>query len=151
MLSKHLRLPVFILTCFVLVSRSFAGINAEYNQAYQDYQESKTKEEITRAAERFLELADRDDAGALKANALYWAAECWYDLKEWLKALNTFEKVLVIPGSNKEEAARFKVAVSNARLGNIESAKWELERFLRDFPSSTLVDRARQELGELKK
>jgi TolA-binding protein len=133
------------------VSNSFAGINAEYNQAYQDYQASKTREEITKAAERFLELADREDAGALKANALYWAAECWYDLKEWLKALNAFERVLVIPSSNKEEAARFKVAVSNARLGNIKSAKWEFERFLRDFPSSSLVERAKQELAELEK
>lgn len=151
MLRKQSLFFTLILICFLLPSLSSAGISAEYNQAYKSYQEAKTRVEITKAAERFLELADRDDAGALKANALYWAAECWYDLKEWLKALNTFERVLVTPGSNKEEAARFKVALSNVRLGNIESAKWELERFIRDFPSSSLIKRAGQELADLEK
>jgi len=68
-----------------------------------------------------------------------------------LKALNCFEKVLILPQSNKEEAARYKVAVCYARLGWNEAARWELDRFIRDYPSSSLVTKAKNELSKLGK
>lgn len=147
----YLLISSIILFQVLTSDAAVAGIGAEYNAAFQTYKSATTKAEIEQAAERFLVLADRKDADALKANALYWAAECWYDLKEWMKALNSFEKVLLIPGSSKEEAARFKVALCYARLGEVETAKWELNRFLRDFPSSSLVGRIRKELSDLSK
>ncbi len=140
-----------ILTLTVAVNHSFAGFREDYNQAYQTYQAAKSKAKIKASAEAFLKLAGRNDAGALKSNSLYWAAECWYDLKDYLRALNSFEKVLILPKSNKEEAARYKVAVCYTRLGWVKAARWELNRFIRDYPSSSLVDKAKKELEGLAK
>jgi len=142
---------VVILALTVAVNHSFAGFREDYNQAYQTYQAAKSRAEIEASAEAFLKLAERNDAGALKSNSLYWAAECWYDLKDFLRALNGFEKVLILPKSNKEEAARYKVAVCYTRLGWDKSARWELNRFIRDYPSSSLVGRAKKELEGLSK
>jgi len=150
-MKSQVRLIILLISLLQVLGadKAVAGIGAEYNDVYQNYKSATTKAEIEKAAQRFLALAERKDAGALKANSLYWAAECSYDLKEWLKALNGFEKVLLIPGSNKEEAARFKVAVCYARLGETGSAKWEFNRFLRDYPSSSLVQRVKKELNDL--
>ncbi len=127
-----------------------ADFRQDYDHAYQTYKAATTPAEIRTAARTFQMLADRKDAGNLKVNSLYWLAECWYDLKEYLKALNCFERALLYPMSNKEEAARFKVAVCYARLEWNEAARWELSRFLRDYPSSQLAGRVRQELQKIK-
>ncbi len=142
---------VVVLALCLLAETAFADFREDYNQAYQRYQAAGTRAEIKASAEAFLKLADRADAGALRSNSLYWAAECWYDLKDYARALNSFEKVLVLPKSNKEEAARYKVAVCYARLGWTEAAKWELNRFMRDYPSSSLVGKAKKELKGLSK
>jgi TolA-binding protein len=145
---------LFSVLCFALAigTQAFgADFSADYNLTYQEYQAAKTGAQIETVADKFLKLADRDDSGALKANSIYWAAECYYDLKNYLKALNCFEKVLLLPQSNKEEAARYKVAVCYARLGWTEAARWELNRFVRDFPSSSLAGKAKNELNSLGK
>jgi len=142
---------VLCIVTMVGVQAFCADFKTDYNQTYQEYQAAKHREQIEAVAEKFLKLADRDDAEALKANTIYWAAECYYDLKNYLKALNCFEKVLILSQSNKEEAARYKVAVCYARLGWNEAARWELNRFVRDFPSSTLAGKAKSELGSLGK
>ena len=144
-------LSILILGLLFISHSAIADFRTDYNQVYQEYQASKTRAEIETVAVKFLELADRDDAGSLKANTLYWAAECFYDVKNYLKALNCFEKVLVLPQSNKEEAARYKVAACYARLAWNKAAKWEFDRFIRDYPASPLVAKARTELSKLGK
>ena len=126
-----------------------ADYRSDYDAALQAYQKATTRSQIETAAQRLGELAASPDAGSMRANALYWQGECYYDLKEYLKALACFECALLYPMSNKEEAARFKVAMVYAVLGWKETAQWEFSRFLRDFPASQLVPRARTELQKL--
>ena len=144
-----LSLTVFVLFLTVLIDPVCAGFRDDYNSTYKAYQSAKTAAEYTRVAERFLKLSAREDAGLLRGNTFYWAAECWYAQKQYLHALNGFERVLLIPQSNKEEAARFKVAMCYGRLGWEKCAKWEMNRFLRDYPSSSLVKLIRKELKKL--
>ncbi len=121
----------------------------DYDAAMAMYRVAKTKAEYEAAAQRFQALAERKDAGLYKVNALYWLAECWYDLKQYLRALNGFERVLLFPMSNKEADARFKVALCYARLGWVKGARWEFEQFLRDYPHSANASKARAELQRL--
>ncbi len=126
-----------------------ANFRADYDKAYKAFQNAKTTKQKTAVAKTFETLSLRKDAGTLKANSVYWEAECWFQLKDYQHALNKFERVLLHPQSNKEEAARFKVAVRYVKLGLIETAKWELSRFLRDYPASKLTTLVRKELNAL--
>lgn len=63
----------------------------------------------------------------------------------------TFERVLSTPQSNKEEDARYKAAICCARLNWIQTARWELSRFMRDFPASRHINSIRAELDKLPK
>jgi len=130
-------------------SLAWAGFNEDYNQALNTFRSAKTPADYKNAADLFGALIARKDAGDLFGNCLYWQAEAWFGLKEYAKALNAFEKALLYPQPNKEEACRYKVAVCCIRLGWIEEARWELTRFLRDYPRSEWVVAAKRELDKL--
>jgi len=87
----------------------------------------------------------------LRPNCIYWEGECWFALRDFLRALMTFERVLSTPQSNKEEDARYKAAICCARLNWIQTARWELSRFMRDFPASRHINSIRAELDKLPK
>lgn len=135
---------------FVLPLLSLAGnFQADYDAAYKTYQAASDRDLKLKAAQLFEALTVRPDGGTLTPNAWYWLGECWYDLKDYPQALTCFERTLLYPQSNKEEAARFKVGMCYVRLGWSEAARWELSRFMRDYPRSDLLNIVRRELEKL--
>jgi TolA-binding protein len=146
--SLWITLTVLYLT-FGAVQAVHAGFGADYNKVLKNFQSAKRPEDYKAAALQFGLLAERKDAGMLQSNCFYWLGECWYELRDYVQALNCFEKVLIFPKSNKEEAARYKVALCYVRLDWSDSARWELARFLRDFPASALVAVVKKELEKL--
>jgi len=147
--SPALVIGLAILATVCLSNLATAGFQQDYDKAVTSFRSCKAPADYRKAAEEFGSLIARKDAGALLGNCLYWQAECWYGLKEYEKALNAFEKALLVPNSNKEEACRYKVAACYSRLGLNDSARWELTRFLRDFPNGSLTGSAKKELDKL--
>ena len=148
-MMRHIFLALVLSVLAAFPRLAHADYKSDYDAALQAYQKAADRSQIEAAAAQFGRLAERADAGSMQPNVLYWQGECYYDLKEYLRALACFERALLYPMSNKEEAARFKAALTYSVLGWKETAKWELSRFMRDFPSSTLVPRARSELQKL--
>ncbi len=149
-LRRNICIVALLITAlFFHFSDALAGFNEDYEKAVKTFQSAKSSTDYQTAIRLFTALADRKEGGALHANCIYWLAESWYGLKDYVKALNGFEKVLLIPKSNKEEASRYKVGVCYVRLGWNDSARWELSRFLRDYPSSTLAGVTKRELEKL--
>lgn len=150
-MKKSTYLPL-ILTLSVLLFCTTAwagGFQQDYDRALKAFQSSKSTSDYQAAAKAFSALVERKDGGTLHPNCIYWLAECWYGLKSYAQALNGFERALLYPKSNKEEACRYKVAICYVRLGWKEAAKWELSRFLRDYPKSNLAGSVKKELDKL--
>jgi len=143
------RLTLALLSSLTVFAAARADFRDDYDRAVAEYQKASNRSNYEAVAARFMALSKRDDAGSLRDNVFYWLGESHYDLKDYLKALDCFERVLLHPQTPKEESARFKVAVCYANLGWIEAAKWELSGFLRDYPASQLTQRARAELQNL--
>jgi len=125
----------------------------DYDQTYRDFQtatDQNSKEKLRTCAERFHELSQRDDAGSLRANCIYWQGQCLYQMGSYLPAMQVFERVLTLPGSNKEEAARFKVVQCLIRLKWKKEAQWEFDRFGRDYTQSALMATLKAEMKILK-
>ncbi|MBM3328311.1 MAG: hypothetical protein FJY67_02400 [Calditrichaeota bacterium] len=151
---KHLpvysgRCVLLLLMPLLVVSAGLAAFQDDYDRAFKKYQASRSNSDYESAAAAFAALSARSDAGSLRPNCIYWEGECWYGAKEYLRALMAFERTLVTPQSNKEEDARFKVAVCHVKLNWNDSAKVELSRFLRDFPASRHIAAVRRELDRL--
>lgn len=146
---KYIVVAALIICLSAGLNQMYAGFRDDYTQAYKSYENAKSQAQLRASSERFLKLTERGDAGALKANCFYWAGDCLYKLKEYRRALGIFERVMLMPGSNKEEAARFKAAMCYVKMENVKAARWELKRFLRDYPSSSLVKYVNNQLKKL--
>jgi len=126
-----------------------ASFKQDYDRAYKSFESAKTNAEITKVAGTFRLLSQRKDAGKLIANTYYWQGACWFRLSKYTQSLQKFEKVLTYPLSYKEEDARYKVATCYQRLKEYEIAKWEYNRFLRDYPQSKLAGTVRNQLTKM--
>ncbi len=123
-----------LLLCYSLSSA--AAFKSDYDSALKAYESAGAKTEFKRIAGLFHDLSKRDDAGRLRANTHYWEGECWFRAEDYERAIQAFERVQLHPDSYKEEPARFMVAKCLIFLNKEKQAKWEVERFLKDYPKS---------------
>ena len=148
--TKHFSIFFILFLMLGWSSATIAGnFKEDYDRAYKSFEAAKSKSEINEVANTFRILSKRKDAGILLANTYYWEGACWYRLGDYVRSLQKFEKVLTIPLSYKEEAARYKVAACYMRLQEFETARWEYNRFLRDFPQSNLAGTVRKALAKM--
>jgi len=128
---------LYLIILFVLpVSSALAaGVQEEYNVLMKNYNSAKSAADWRACAVKFEQFSKRTDLGIYKANAFYWLGECYYDLHEYNQALSAFEKALTVSDSYKERDARVKVIYCYLKLGWNDNAKWEVARFLKDYPN----------------
>jgi TolA-binding protein len=99
----------------------------------------------------FQRLATDDANGVRASNYLYWEGECYYAMKRYDDALQTFGAVLTeYPHAVKAPAAQFKIAECYERQNINQSARDAYERLLTDYPHSEFRDRAEARLKALK-
>jgi len=125
-----------------------AGYETEsaYRAALQDYRAKKYDQAIG----EFSEILAIAPGSKWADNAQYWIGECYYALENYRHSITEFQKVFAYPGSEKEDDAQFKIALSYIKLGDRERAREALERFLRNYPESEYVPKARSLLEELR-
>ena len=86
-------------------------------------------------------------ADVLVPNAEYWLGECFYSMKQYSEAINTFKDVVTrFPNHPKAAAAMLKAGYSYALQGDRQNARFYWETLIRDFPDSLPADLARQRL-----
>lgn len=139
---------VLISGALSLASASTPEFKKLYDEVLNKHFSAKSKPEFAEIAKQFQDLAERKDGGVLKSNAHYWAGESYYASGNFVLALAEFDQVLLMPLSNKEEDARLKIALCYLRLRWQNQAKWEFERFMRDFPASAHISRVKEELNK---
>lgn len=117
-----------------------------YKSALQDYRERKYEQAIG----EFSEILAMAPESEWADNAQYWIGECYYGLGNYEQAVEEFRKVLSYEESEKDDDASFKIAICYIKLGEEERAVGALEKFLKDYPASEYVPRARKLLEGLR-
>ncbi|MEE9466456.1 MAG: tetratricopeptide repeat protein [Candidatus Neomarinimicrobiota bacterium] len=113
-----------------------------YVEALTDYQNGQFRE----AGNKFASLLQSGSQHELADNSQYWLAECFYDLKNYRRAIGEFEKVYQFKDSDKKDDAQYKIALSYLNAGNREQAQKEFQRLLDEYPDSVLREKARRYL-----
>ena len=83
-------------------------------------------------------------------NCQYWIGESYYGLKKYKDALKQFSTVLGLPRSEKKADATFMTGNCQAMLGNKDGARESYEKVVSDFPTSPLVEKAKDKLAKMK-
>ncbi len=115
---------------------------SRYVEALTDYQNGQFRE----ASNKFASLLQSGSQHALADNSQYWLAECFYDLKNYRRAIAEFEKVYQFKGSDKKDDAQYKIALSYLNAGDRDQARKEFQRLLDEHPDSDLREKARRYL-----
>jgi tol-pal system protein YbgF len=118
-----------------------------FNLAYNDYLNGRYELAIS-GFQRFLK-----DFGSstLAPNAHYWIGECYYSLKDYVKAIQAFERVVTEhPRTEKVAPALFKLGLSAAEMGDAPKARSYLKRVIEEYSGSDEAKLAKNKLAEIR-
>ncbi len=118
----------------------------EYNAAMAKYRSG----ELAAAADAFRGFFQRYAKHAYADNALYWLAECTYDLKQYRVAVKLFRQVVEeYPNGNKAPDALLKMAYCYMKLREDRTARTVLAQVVESFPKSEVARLASQALQKI--
>lgn len=86
---------------------------------------------------------------SLADNCHYWIGESYYGLRDYSEALKSFQDVTGLQRSGKKADATMMIGNCHMAMGNASAAKEAFQKVVSDFPTSSLVDRAREKLAKL--
>jgi tol-pal system protein YbgF len=97
----------------------------------------------------FKALLDSGIEASLADNCRYWIGESQYGLRQYKTALATFEGITELPRSGKKADATLMIGNCQLALGNKTAAKEAFQKVVSDFPTSSLVEKAKAKLTRL--
>jgi tol-pal system protein YbgF len=102
------------------------------------------------AINSFQALIDGNIEPRLVDNCHYWIGESYYGLRQYKNALKEFKTVIGLPRSEKKADATLMSGNCSAVLGDAAAAREAYEKVVADFPTSPLVDKAKDKLAKMK-
>jgi tol-pal system protein YbgF len=122
-------------------------------QPMQEYQSALAKYragDSAAAADAFRGFFQRYAHHAYADNALYWLAECSYDLKSYQVALKLFRQVVEqYPSGNKAPDALLKMALCYVQLKDKKNARTILGQVVESYPRSQVAKLASVAMAKL--
>lgn len=135
---------------------SFQGTTAKPEQQKITYEEYKSRYKETlalyqngnysEAITKFNELIAVDANNDLSDNCQYWIAECFYAQKDYKRSIMELEKVFSFAGTNKADAAQFKIGLCYLNIGDVVHSKAAFQRLVDFYPNSESASKAKQYL-----
>jgi len=127
--------------------REGPGFDSRPLQLYKSALKALQQKQHAAAIEEFDLFLEQYPDHDYADNSLYWMGEAYYDLKDYGKALDCFEKLVTFyPDGNKVPDASLKAALSHRHLGD-DVAPREVARQLQGrFPSTTAAAIAKERL-----
>jgi len=117
-----------------------------YRRSYEALRGGK-REDAAQGFREFLRVYPGHD---LADNSQYWLGECFYDGKDYGRAVREFRRVIErYPNGNKVPDALLKVGFSYLALGSSEAGRQTLVQLQRSYPRHEAASLAASRLAEL--
>ena len=123
-----------------------SDVSSAYDAALSQFR-SRNYED---AAHQFQAILNSGGGDRLVDNCHYWIGESYYGMKRYNDAIKEFETVLGYPGSGKRPYAQLMIGNSYAALGDRESARDAYDKVVSGYPSSMIVEKAKEKLARMK-
>ncbi len=99
---------------------------------------------------KFDRLLEQNTQHILSDNCQYWVGECYFALKDYRKAIISFEKVFTYLKSNKDDDSLLKLGICYFKLGDNKRAGEEFSKLINNYPESEYLGRARTMLDRVR-
>lgn len=120
-------------------------VEAEYQEGVDLF----NRRQYDHAREWFARLLEEGIREDLADNCEYWLGECDFARGRWTQALESFERVVALRGSNKRADALLMLGRSLEILRQTSRARAAYERLVREFPSSSAANVGRSRLRSI--
>ena len=103
------------------------------------------------ARRAFQQVFDAEPAGDLADNALFWIGETYYAAGDYTNAVRHYSRVVnEFSDQNKAPDAMFKIALAQARTGDLALARRTLQQVIEKYPYSSTASSAKAELQRIR-
>jgi tol-pal system protein YbgF len=103
------------------------------------------------ARRAFQQVFDSDPAGDLADNALFWIGETYYSAGDYTNAVRHYSRVVnEFSDQNKAPDSLFKIALAQARTGDLALARRTLQQVIEKYPYSSTASSAKAELQRIR-
>ena len=103
------------------------------------------------ARRAFQQVFDSDPAGDLADNALFWIGETYYAAGDYTNAVRHYSRVVnEFSDQNKAPDSLFKIALAQARTGDLALARRTLQQVIEKYPYSSTASSAKAELQRIR-
>jgi tol-pal system protein YbgF len=117
-----------------------------YDNAYLDL----SRGNYSLALLGFRDYLTKSPESELSDNAQYWIGECYYTQKDFMRAIEEFERVdHNYPLGDKVPAALLKIGYSQLQLENRDAAKETLRDLINRYPTTEEAEQARAKLSTI--
>ena len=113
---------------------------ARYDEAYLKYLDGNYKQSMV----MFNELLALDNINDLTDNCQYWLGEIHYSLKNYNKAIESFNSVFAYKNNNKGVYAQYKLGLCYLNVKNTDSAIDAFRKVIANHPNQTDLVRKSQ-------
>ena len=117
---------------------------ARYDEAYLKYLDGNYKQSMV----MFNELLALDNINDLTDNCQYWLGEIHYSLKNYNKAIESFNSVFAYKNNNKGVYAQYKLGLCYLNVKNTNSAIDAFRKVIANYPNQTDLVRKSQSFIE---
>ncbi len=97
----------------------------------------------------FGKFVKEDKESNYRDDAWFWIGESYFEMGDYAKAIDFYQRVFTYPQSDKEDDAQYKMAMAYLRSGDRRQAVAEFKKLTVIFPDSEYISRAKVELQKL--
>lgn len=123
--------------------------NSEAGNSFKSAMSSFTQRNYHKAIAELNKIIRENPDKEMAAKCTYWLGESHFGLNQYNKAISYFNQVLKSSNTAKKDDAMIMIAEAQVRSGKINDAKKMFNDFIRSYPRSQFVPRARKMLQQL--
>ena len=95
------------------------------------------------------DLKQKYPTHSFAVNCQYWIGECYFGLRDYNTALESFQKVMQFGKSNKSDDATLMIGRCYYKLNDKINAKFYFNKLLLNYPQSEYISKARLHIARL--
>jgi len=123
--------------------------SGNYEQSYDIALELFRNHQYEQAVDNFFQLLQQNPKHPLADNCQYWMGECRFAQGKYYQAVVEFNKVFAYDAPDKQDDSQLMLGLAFMKLGEINSARSELNWLVSCYTSSEYINTANRYLGQL--
>ncbi len=123
-------------------------ISSDFKESYNTALEMFQNHQYQQAIDGFFRLLQQNSRNPLADNCQYWIGECRYAQGKYYQAVVEFNKVFVYDEPDKQDDAQLMLGLTFMKMGELNSARSELDWLVACYSSSEYVNTAHRYLGQ---